>query len=119
MEGSLQASTRAISPHIPFFANSLIPHAPSPFDCFPLLRGEKTLARTRRFLENLRIFSLAESLGGVESLVEHPGLMTHASIPEHIRREIGITDSLVRFSVGLENVDDLIEDLEEGFQKMA
>lgn len=65
-----------------------------------------------RFLENLKIFTLAESLGGVESLANHPALMTHASIPAEKRAEIGITDDLVRLSVGIEDADDLIQDIE-------
>src|SRR5256714_2056438 len=69
------------------------------------------LAGTRRFLENTHLFSLAESLGGVESLINHPALMTHASVPEEQRRKLGITDSLVRLSVGVEDVRDLIDDL--------
>jgi cystathionine gamma-lyase len=71
------------------------------------------LARARRFLERCQLFTLAESLGGVESLVEHPGLMTHASIPADRRAEIGIDDGLVRLSVGVEDVRDLIADLEQ------
>jgi cystathionine gamma-lyase len=70
------------------------------------------LDRARRFLERCRIFTLAESLGGVESLVEHPGLMTHASIPPDRRAKIGIDDGLVRLSVGIEDVKDLIVDLD-------
>ena len=66
----------------------------------------------RRFLARLNVFSLAESLGGVESLVEHPATMTHASIPKARREENGVGDGLVRFSVGIEDVDDLIADLE-------
>ena len=66
----------------------------------------------RSFLENVKIFALAESLGGVESLVEHPAIMTHASIPEDRRAELGISDSLIRMSIGIENIDDLLEDLE-------
>ncbi|ESU29134.1 cystathionine gamma-lyase [Flavobacterium limnosediminis JC2902] len=65
------------------------------------------------FLEKLKVFTLAESLGGVESLANHPALMTHASIPEDKRKEIGITDDLVRLSVGVEDADDLIEDLKQ------
>ncbi len=67
---------------------------------------------SRRFLQALRIFALAESLGGVESLAEHPALMTHASIPAENRKTLGISDSLVRLSVGIEHVDDLWRDLE-------
>ena len=69
------------------------------------------LAGTRRFLEAVRIFALAESLGGVESLIEHPAIMTHATIPPQTRAALGIGDSLVRLSVGIEDVDDLREDL--------
>ncbi|MEZ0007738.1 cystathionine beta-lyase/cystathionine gamma-synthase [Flavobacterium sp. 28YEA47A] len=69
-----------------------------------------------RFLEKLQVFTLAESLGGVESLANHPALMTHASIPEDKRKEIGITDDLVRLSVGIEDIDDLIEDLKQALQ---
>ena len=70
-----------------------------------------TLDDTRRFLERCRLFALAESLGGVESLIEHPALMTHASVPPEVRAKLGITDTLVRLSVGIEDSDDLIEDL--------
>ena len=69
------------------------------------------LADARRFLERCRLFTLAESLGGVESLVEHPAIMTHASIPREEREKTGIRDTLVRLSVGLEDVEDLIADL--------
>ncbi len=64
------------------------------------------------FLEKTKIFSLAESLGGVESLIEHPAIMTHASIPREVREEIGISDGLVRLSVGIESLEDLVEDIE-------
>ena len=70
------------------------------------------LDAARRFLERTELFALAESLGGVESLIEHPAIMTHASIPPEIRAEIGIDDGLVRLSVGVEDIDDLIADLE-------
>ncbi len=70
------------------------------------------LEAARRFLERVKVFSLAESLGGVESLIEHPAIMTHASLPKEVREKIGITDELIRVSVGIENVDDLREDLE-------
>ena len=75
-----------------------------------LLDGD--LGTTRRFLERCRIFTLAESLGGVESLVEHPGIMTHASISAGIRAALGIGDNLVRLSVGVEDIDDLRADLD-------
>jgi cystathionine gamma-lyase len=71
-----------------------------------------TLDDTRRFLERCRLFALAESLGGVESLIEHPAIMTHASVPAEVRAALGITDSLVRLSVGIEDADDLIRELD-------
>jgi len=74
------------------------------------------LEKAKSFLEKCQIFSLAESLGGVESLIEHPAIMTHASIPREIRETLGISDGLVRLSVGIENVDDLIEDLDQALQ---
>ena len=77
------------------------------------------LKEAKKFLENLKIFSLAESLGGVESLIEHPALMTHASIAKEEREKIGIRDSLIRISVGIENVWDLIDDLEGGFKLLS
>jgi cystathionine gamma-lyase len=75
------------------------------------------LERAKRFLERCNIFTLAESLGGVESLVEHPGLMTHASIPAERRAEIGIDDGLVRLSVGIEDSQDLILDLKQALDE--
>jgi len=71
------------------------------------------LEDARRFLERVRLFSLAESLGGVESLIEHPAIMTHASVPAENRAALGIVDGLVRLSVGIEDVEDLIADLEQ------
>jgi len=68
-----------------------------------------------KFLEKLKVFTLAESLGGVESLANHPALMTHASIPAEKRAELGITDDLVRLSCGIEDVEDLIADIEQAF----
>jgi cystathionine beta-lyase/cystathionine gamma-synthase len=73
-------------------------------------------ARARRMLERCQVFTLAESLGGVESLIEHPGLMTHASIPAAQRAKIGIDDGLIRLSVGIEAVEDLIADLEQALR---
>jgi len=70
------------------------------------------LPEARRILERLRVFTIAESLGGVESLVDHPGLMTHASIPPEMRQALGIDDSLIRLSVGIEDVADLMADLQ-------
>lgn len=70
------------------------------------------LEATRRFLSSVRVFSLAESLGGVESLIEHPAIMTHASLPQTVREQLGIGDNLVRVSVGIEDEADLIRDLD-------
>jgi cystathionine gamma-lyase len=74
------------------------------------------LEGTKRFLENTELFALAESLGGVESLINHPALMTHASVPREQRDALGVTDSLVRLSVGIEDVRDLIDDLKNAFE---
>lgn len=78
------------------------------------IKGGMNAARS--FLENVKVFTLAESLGGVESLVEHPGIMTHASVPESRRKELGIDDSLIRLSVGIEDTQDLITDLDQAFR---
>jgi cystathionine gamma-lyase len=77
------------------------------------LELDRDLAGTKRFLEHTSLFALAESLGGVESLIEHPALMTHGSIPAEKRAAIGISDSLVRLSAGIEDADDLIADLDQ------
>ena len=76
------------------------------------------LASAKTFLENTHLFSLAESLGGVESLIEHPAIMTHASVPVAIRNEIGIVDGLVRLSVGIETLEDLIADIKIALDKI-
>ena len=76
-----------------------------------VIKGE--LKEAKKFLKKLNIFSLAESLGGVESLVEHPAIMTHASIPKEEREKLGVDDTLIRVSVGIEGVDDLINDLDQ------
>ena len=73
-------------------------------------------AEAFRLLENVKIFTLAESLGGVESLIEHPWSMTHLSMPEEVRQQVGITDNLIRISVGIEHSDDLVADLEEALK---
>ena len=75
-----------------------------------------SLAKTRRFLSRVRLCALGESLGGVETLISHPATMTHASVPAEQRRKLGITDGLVRISVGIEDVKDLIADLENSFK---
>ncbi|HWS00118.1 MAG TPA: PLP-dependent transferase, partial [Prolixibacteraceae bacterium] len=82
---------------------------------FEIKGGEKEAVQ---FLESLELFTLAESLGGVESLIEHPALMTHASITAKEREEAGIKDSLIRVSVGVEDKADLIRDLEQAFGKI-
>jgi cystathionine gamma-lyase len=74
------------------------------------------LERARRFLAACRVFTCAESLGGVESLIEHPAIMTHASIPKENRERLGIVDGFIRVSVGIEDVADLKADLEQAFQ---
>lgn len=71
----------------------------------------------RKFLENVNVFALAESLGGVESLIEHPAIMTHASVPAENRKALGIDDSLIRLSVGIEDLNDLLDDLKSAFDK--
>ena len=70
------------------------------------------IKKANDFMKNLKIFTLAESLGGVESLIESPALMTHGSVPPETRKMLGIDDNFIRISVGIENVEDLIEDLE-------
>jgi len=173
--GAIMLSNEEFYNKIKFNQNA-IGAVPSPFDCFLVLRGIKTLPirmerhnhnaqrlaeyleshpRVRRvyypglashpqhelakkqmtgfggmlsfeidgqvedakaFLKRVKIFALAESLGGVESLIEHPALMTHASIPEEERKRIGITDTLIRISVGIEDIEDLIADLEQALE---
>ena len=80
------------------------------------LRGE--LPEAKQFLERLTLFTLAESLGGVESLIEHPALMTHASIPAETRKQLGIHDNLIRISVGIEDIRDLTADLNQALQSI-
>ena len=77
------------------------------------------LENARQFVKGLEVFTLAESLGGVESLVSHPATMTHASIPNEIRVELGITDGLIRLSVGIEHVDDLLIDINNALSKVV
>ena len=75
------------------------------------------LPAAQKFLESVQVFALAESLGGVESLIEHPAIMTHASVPIEQRKLLGIDDSLIRLSVGIEDCDDLLADLKQAFEK--
>lgn len=76
------------------------------------------LNASRKFLESVQVFALAESLGGVESLIEHPAIMTHASVPAEQRKKLGIDDSLIRLSVGIEDIDDLLSDLKQAFARV-
>ncbi len=80
------------------------------------IKGGLVAART--FLESVNVFALAESLGGVESLIEHPAIMTHASVPPEMRKSLGIDDSLIRLSVGVEDLEDLLQDLKQAFDKI-
>jgi cystathionine beta-lyase/cystathionine gamma-synthase len=77
-----------------------------------------SLENARTMLNHVRLCSLAESLGGVETLISHPATMTHASVPAETRQRIGITDGLVRISVGIEDIEDLIEDLDQALNKI-
>jgi len=81
-----------------------------------VLKGGLKTATT--FLERTKIFALAESLGGVESLIEHPAIMTHASVPAEVRKDLGIEDGLVRLSVGIESIEDLLEDLNQALSSV-
>jgi cystathionine beta-lyase/cystathionine gamma-synthase len=74
------------------------------------------LKPTTAMLSNCHVFTLAESLGGIESLIEHPAIMTHATIPADIRKKSGIDDGLIRLSVGIENLEDQIKDLEQALE---
>lgn len=76
-----------------------------------------SIEKAKKVLNNVKIFTLAESLGGVESLICHPASMTHASVPKEEREKMGLTDSLVRFSIGIEDVEDLIEDVKQALSK--
>src|SRR5204863_9493093 len=78
-----------------------------------------SLENARKFLDRVQLCSLAESLGGVETLISHPATMTHASVPAEQRAKLGITDGLVRISVGIEDIEDLIADLENAFAALA
>jgi cystathionine gamma-lyase len=80
------------------------------------LKGD--IEKTSKFLSSLHIFTLAESLGGVESLIESPALMTHGSVPPAHRKMLGIDDNFVRVSCGIENVEDLINDLNQALDKI-
>jgi len=78
-----------------------------------------SIERARRFVEAVRLFALAESLGGVESLIGHPASMTHASVPPAMREAMGLTDGLVRLSIGIEDPEDLLEDIETALGRLG
>ncbi|MFZ4538978.1 PLP-dependent transferase [Propionivibrio sp.] len=99
--------------------HALAKHQMRGFGGMIALELETDLAGSRRFLEACELFTLAESLGGVESLIEHPAIMTHATIPPEQRARLGIGDSLVRLSVGIEEVADLQGDLARALDAMA
>jgi cystathionine gamma-lyase len=111
----LQAQPKVARVHYPGLANhpqhALARRQMTAFGGMVTIELASDLAGARRFLETCRIFALAESLGGVESLIEHPAIMTHASIPPEQRKALGIGDTLIRLSVGIEDVADLREDL--------
>jgi cystathionine gamma-lyase len=110
---------RVLYPGLPSHAQHALAQKQMHLECSPAGGGMITiyirggLAESRRFLEKLQVFALAESLGGVESLIDHPAIMTHASVPPENRKQLGISDNLVRLSVGIEHPDDLIADLEQ------
>ena len=83
----------------------------------PITIAGRPLERSRNILRSTQLFACAESLGGVESLIEHPALMTHASVPPAHREMLGISDGLIRASVGIEHIDDLIGDLTQAFAR--
>ena len=80
------------------------------------LKGD--IKKTSKFLSSLKVITLAESLGGIESLIESPAIMTHGSVPPAHRKMLGIDDNFVRISVGIEDIDDLIADLQQAFDKI-
>jgi cystathionine beta-lyase/cystathionine gamma-synthase len=82
------------------------------------IKGD-SLAEANKFVESTELFTLAESLGGVESLIGHPASMTHASIPKEVREKVGVTDGLIRLSLGVEDAADLIADLELAFNAIS
>jgi len=109
--------TRVLYPGLPQHSGFEIAKAQmSGFGGMITIQLEGDAARTRRFCSRLKVFALAESLGGVESLCCHPATMTHASIPKELREARGITETLVRLSVGIEDVEDLIADIEQALE---
>ncbi len=123
LAGWLERHPRVERVHYPGLASHpqyalAIAQMPRGFGGMITIELKTDLAGSRRFLEATELFSLAESLGGVESLIEHPAIMTHASIPAAERAKVGITDSLCRLSVGIEDVDDLRADLEHALAQI-
>ena len=116
---SHQAVEKVLYPGLPSHPQYSIAQKQMKIDGLPVGGGMITcilkggISKTKSFLERLQIFSLAESLGGVESLVDHPAIMTHASVSPEMREELGIDDGLVRISVGIEDCNDLIRDVEQ------
>lgn len=115
LAGWLEAHPRVAKVHYPGLAShpqhALAKRQMKAFGGMISLDLKTDLAGARRFLETVKLFTLAESLGGVESLIEHPAIMTHATIPAETRAQLGIGDAMVRLSVGVEDVEDLREDL--------
>ena len=109
----LEASYQRVLGELKTYVESAQPGADGRSVSFRL-KGD--FEKTTKFVQSLKIFELAESLGGVESLVNHPETMTHASVPEALRKKLGIGPNLLRLSVGIESADDLIGDLEQAFK---
>jgi len=118
--GSRAQVSRVIYPGLPTHAqHALAKRQMRGFGGMLAFDLEGGLPAARAFLKAVRIFACAESLGGVESLIEHPAIMTHASVPKETREKLGITDGFIRVSCGIESVDDLKADLERGFAAAA
>jgi len=112
--GTMRGVGRVVYPGLPSHpGHAIAAHQMRDFGGMVSIELAGGLAAAKRFCSRVRVFSCAESLGGVESLCSHPAIMTHASVPEEIRRSRGITDGLVRLSVGLEHIDDLIADVRQ------
>jgi cystathionine beta-lyase/cystathionine gamma-synthase len=112
--GTMRGVGRVVYPGLPSHpGHAIAAHQMRDFGGMVSIELEGGLTAAKRFCSRVRVFSCAESLGGVESLCSHPAIMTHASVPEEIRRSRGITDGLIRLSVGLEHIDDLIADVRQ------
>jgi cystathionine beta-lyase/cystathionine gamma-synthase len=115
--GNMKGFRRVIYPGLPSHpGHAIAARQMCDFGGMVVVELEGGVAAAKRFCSRVRVFSCAESLGGVESLCSHPAIMTHASVPEEIRRSRGITDGLVRLSVGLEHIDDLIADVRQAVE---